>query len=289
MEYHRRLRPSAGESRPCVLHSGLFPRCYRMIHNPNMPRLCAAAVSFGRGRLVSRGAGYDTFSLGEVDAMMTATQVRVLLVEDHALVREGTRALIEVGGSITVVGETDTADEAVRLATELSPDVVLLDIRLRIGTGIDVARALHKQRSPARILVLTAYDFEQYVTALTRAGVSGYILKNSPSGELVKAIHQVHQGGGVLAGNIAATVLRSLSKVQSAPSKVPEALTVREVEVLELVMQEYRNPAIGERLGISPRTVESHVANILGKLGASTRKEAVQIAVEQGHLKSQHG
>ena len=214
-------------------------------------------------------------------------QIKVMLVEDHTLFREGTKGLIEEDPAIHVVGETDTAEEAIRMAEELSPDVLLVDIRLRTGTGIEVARALQKKQPPIRVLVLTAYDFEQYVTALTRAGVSGYMLKDVSSDDLIKAIHQVCEGQGVLSGSIAQTVLQSLSKGRRETARPSEALTIREIEVLELVMQSYRNPMISARLGISTRTVEAHVANILGKLGAASRNEAVRIAIELGYLKSQ--
>lgn len=121
--------------------------------------------------------------------------IRVLLVEDHILVRQGTKAVIEGDAAIKVVGETDTADEAVRLVDQLGPDVVLLDIRLRGGTGIEVARALQRKHSPTKVLVVTAYDHEQYVSALARAGVSGYVLKDTPVAELVRAIHEVSKDG----------------------------------------------------------------------------------------------
>ena len=220
--------------------------------------------------------------------MTTAEQkkIRVLLVEDHLLVREGTKALLQGDPAIEVVGEADTADEALKLIRAIEPDVVLLDIRLREGTGIDVARALQKQRCNSRLLVVSSYDYEQYVTALTRAGVSGYILKDSPPQELIRAVHEVNAGRGVLPGRIAATVLESLSKSQRETDSEPEPLTMREMEVLELVVQQYRNPIIAQRLGISTRTAEAHVANILQKLGVSTRADAVQAALERGLLQT---
>ncbi len=218
--------------------------------------------------------------------MMAVNQkIRVLLVEDHLLVREGTKALLQTDPDIEVVGEADTASDALRLISDLTPHVVLLDIRLREGSGIEVARALQKQRHASRVLVVSSYDYEQYITALTRAGVSGYVLKDVPPDELIRAVHEVHSGRGVLPGNIAATVLESISKGQKETESTPEALTIREIEVLELIMQHYRNPNIAKRLAISTRTAEAHVANILSKLGVSSRGEAVQVALERGYIK----
>jgi len=210
-------------------------------------------------------------------------KIRVLLVEDHVLVREGTKALLQGDLGIEVIGEADTANDALRLIKELAPDVILLDIRLREGNGIDVARALQKQRSTARVLVVSSYDYEQYVTALTRAGVSGYVLKDVGPEELIHAVHEVSAGRGVLTGAIAATVLETIAR--SPREEAPTAmLTARELEVLELMMQRCKNPEIAQRLGISARTAEQHVANIRSKLGAASRIEAVQIALQRGYV-----
>ena len=221
--------------------------------------------------------------------MTTTTErtrkIRVLLVEDHILVREGTKVLLQADPNIEVVGEADTANDALKLIKDLAPDVVLLDIRLKEGSGIDVARALQKQHCSSRVLVVSSYDYEQYVTALTRAGVSGYILKDVPPEELIRAIYDANTGRGVLPGNIAATVLESIARSQREVETAPDMLTLRELEVLELIMQRYRNPVIAQRLGISTRTAEAHVANILSKLGVSTRTEAVQMALERGYLR----
>ena len=198
--------------------------------------------------------------------------------------REGTKVLLQTDPTIEVVGEADTASDALQLIKMLEPDVVLLDIRLREGTGIDVARALQKQRGNSRILVVSSYDYEQYITALTRAGVSGYILKDSPPQDLLRAVHDVDTGRGVLPGKIAATVLESISRPQREAEPDPLNLTLRELEVLELILHRYRNPVIAHRLGISTRTAEAHVANILQKFGVSSRAEAVQAAVARGYL-----
>ena len=193
-------------------------------------------------------------------------RIRVLLVDDHAIVRQGTKFFIEQDPEITVVGEAEAPGEALKLAKELDPDVILLDIRLKGGSGIDVARSLQKEGSRARVLVVSAYDFTPYIDALTKAGVRGYVLKDVEQDELVLAIRQVERGEGVLPGPVAANVLDTVSRGKAEPLRQAEDLTVREIEVLELLAQDYRNQDISGRLGISVRTVEAHVANILGKL-----------------------
>ncbi len=218
---------------------------------------------------------------------MAEETIRIVLVEDHVLVREGTKALLNQDPNMEVVGEADTAEDAIRVIGEQLPHVVLLDIRLREGSGMDVAKALQRQRSPTKILVVTAHDFDQYVTAFVRAGVSGYLLKDSPGRELIEAIHRVRQGQGVLPGPIAATVLQSISQGKNDIDRLPEDLTIREYEVLELLMRDLSNSEIGERLDISTRTAETHVANILGKFGVTSRSEAVRLAVQRGYLKGE--
>lgn len=211
--------------------------------------------------------------------------IKVLLVEDHTLLREGTKALLQAETGIEVVGETDNATDALLLIDQLAPDVVLLDIRLKSGNGIDVARTLYKQRSPTRVLVVTSYDYEQYIVAMTRAGVSGYVLKDIPPEDLIRAIQQVHEGHGFLPGKVAATVLASLARDQKEDHGDAPTPTVRELQILEYLMHDLRNGEIAERMGVGTRTIESHLSNLLFKLGAASRAEAVRIALERGYLK----
>lgn len=218
---------------------------------------------------------------------MTTDKIRVLLVEDHALVREGIKVLIERDGLIDVVGEAEDRDQALELVNRLCPDVVVLDIRLRSGNGIEVARALQRMRHPTRVLVLSAYDFDQYVAALVRAGVRGYVLKELPAEDLIRAIHDVQEGKGVLPGSIAATVIEDVSRDTRQTGRPPDELTIREIEVIELLAQAYANQHIADRLRISVRTVEAHVTSILGKVGASSRAEAVRIATKGGIIDSE--
>ena len=218
---------------------------------------------------------------------MTVSQIRVLIVEDQILMSEGTRVLLERDASIKVVGQADNSDDALRLAEDLSPDVILLDIRLKSGNGIVVARTLRRRHSPAKVIVLTAYDFEQYIDAFVRAGVDGYLLKDVSGEELISAIHKTHGGQGILAGEVTATVLQRLSGRGRQSDRLPGALTAREIEVLELLAQDCSNNEIARRLKSSTRTVETHVANILGKLAVNTRVDAVRVATENGYVKPQ--
>lgn len=215
---------------------------------------------------------------------MTTPRIKVLIADDHQVVREGTKAILSKDPNIAIVGEAETAEEAIRLVEVHKPDVLLLDLRLKGGTGLEVARALQRKPDRPRIIVVSAYDFERYVQSTVRAGVMGYLTKDASAAEILEAVHSAYQGHGVLKGQIAATVLRGLSGGR-AREEQPDDLTVREVEVLELMSGDYSNGQIGERLGISVRTVEAHVSNILEKLNAPSRKEAIRIGIQQGFIK----
>ena len=207
--------------------------------------------------------------------------LRVLIVDDHQMFREGIRTRLEKEPDIKVVGETGTAEEAIELVEETSPMVVILDIRLPKMSGIEAARLMRSRFPGLKILLLTGYDFDQYVRAAARAGIQGYILKDSPQEALIDAIRQNCNGGTVLSPNVASKVIQTLAATsEGVPYRQTWELTVREIEILEMLYQGLRNVEIADRLSISPRTVEAHVANIIAKLGAQSRTEAVRIAVE---------
>lgn len=215
--------------------------------------------------------------------------VRVVLVDDHAMVRQGIRDRLAKETDISVVGEAETREDGLALIEHLQPDVVVLDIRLRQDSGIEVAKHVRRHYPGIKILILSAYDYDQYVRALARVGVDGYISKENSQEELVQAIREVVGGGAVLTPKVASKVMRAMSEAPpSAPSPGVhqiEELTLREIEVLELMREGMRNLAIAEHLAISPRTVESHVARIMSKLGATSRTEAIKTATEVGLLK----
>ncbi len=207
--------------------------------------------------------------------------IDIVIVDDHQMFREGIRSRIERESDMTVVGEAGTAEEAFDLVEQTKPTVLILDIRLPNMSGLEAARLLRNRHPDLSILLLTGYDFDQYVRAAARARIQGYLLKDSPQEELVEAVREIARGGTVLSSNVASKVIENLAEASDAgrPKRISE-LTVREIEILEMLYQGMRNAAIGDRLEISTRTVEAHVGNVIAKLGAENRTEAVQIALE---------
>jgi DNA-binding NarL/FixJ family response regulator len=211
--------------------------------------------------------------------------IRILLVEDHKIVREGTRQLLEQAPDLTVIGEAADGGEAVRLATELSPDVVVMDVRLPVLNGIEATKVIKDQHPNMPILILSAYDDDRYIFPLLDAGANGYVLKTTSWAELAQAIRTVQAGETALDPHIAHKVVERLTQRQRYQGKgTAEALTEREIEVLQAVAQGKGNREIGEALSISPHTVQVHVRNIFGKLGVNSRIEAVAYAVRQGWI-----
>ena len=217
---------------------------------------------------------------------MNTAPTRVLIVDDHRMFREGIRKHLARHARFKVVGEASDADEAIRLMPQTSPDIVILDIRMQGPSGIDVARRLRREWPEVRILVLSGYDFDQYVRALVRIGIHGYLLKDSPQETLVEALDQIAAGGVVLPPRIASKVMRSYASESAHDDpKRRWDLTVREIEVLECLHEGLRNADIASHLDISTRTVETHVSSIISKLGARSRTEAVRKAVQNGLIR----
>jgi DNA-binding NarL/FixJ family response regulator len=211
--------------------------------------------------------------------------IRVVLADDHPVIRNGIRDFLEEEGDIQVVAEAATGVEAVKLVVEHGPDVAVLDIQMPEMTGIEATRQIKAKAPEVRVLVLTAYDDDPYIFAMLQAGASGYILKNARSEELVRAVRTVAAGGSALDPVVTAKVMAQLGsgKPLGAQASV-EGLTQRELEVLRLAAKGHTNRAIGHELGISDRTVQGHLANIFGKLGITTRTEAVLLAMKQGWI-----
>ena len=219
--------------------------------------------------------------------MNTTEPIRVLLVDDHAIVRDGIRSLLATEPDIKVVGEADNGREGVSMAERLQPDVILMDLVMPQVDGIEATRRIMANQPEARILVLTSFAAEDKVFPAIKAGAFGYLLKDSDSEELIRAIHQVHNGESSLDPKIARMVLREMwaePQIERPQEPVPavDPLTEREMEVLRLVAQGLSNEDIAERLVIAERTVRTHVSNILGKLHLANRTQAALYALREG-------
>lgn len=211
--------------------------------------------------------------------------IRVLLVDDHAIVRDGIRSLLATEADVRVVGEAANGRDGIALAEQLRPDVILMDLVMPEMDGIEAISRIMSGQPKMRILVLTSFDAEGKVFPAIKAGAMGYLLKDSDSEELVRAIHQVHRGESSLDPRIARMVLREMreeSRLEREPDSAGEPLTEREVEVLRLVAQGLGNEDIAQRLVIAERTVRTHVSNILGKLHLANRTQATLYALREG-------
>ena len=217
--------------------------------------------------------------------MEKTTVIRVVLADDHTVVRKGIRDFLEEEGDILVVAEAVTGVEAVTLTLEHRPAVAVLDIQMPHMTGIEAARQIKAQAPDVQVLVLTAYDEDPYIFAMLQAGASGYVLKTAPSEELIRAVRTVAAGGSALDPTVTAKVMAQLSSGKPLGAQATiEKLTQRELDVLRLAARGHTNRAIGVELDISDRTVQGHLANIFGKLGVATRTEAVLLAMKQGWI-----
>lgn len=218
--------------------------------------------------------------------MIAENPIRVVLADDHAVVRKGIREFLEEAPDITVVAEASNGREALAAVEEHRPDVAVLDIQMPEMSGIEATRRIKARFPDIRVLILTAYDDDPYIFALIQAGASGYVLKTASAEQLVEAVRTVQRGDSALDPAVARKVVRRLASGHPTPAseELVEGLTGRELEVLRLAARGLTNQAIGVELGISDRTVQGHLANVYEKLGVSTRTEAVLRAVKLGWL-----
>jgi DNA-binding NarL/FixJ family response regulator len=210
--------------------------------------------------------------------------ITIVLVDDHTMMREGTRRLLEEDPDLKVVGEAEDGADALPLCRKLCPQVIVLDIAMKHINGFSVAQALLQDDVPAlppAILVLTAYDQVAYVQAMLRLGARGYWLKSARGSEIRQAVHDISEGKRSLAPEVRRLLLDEES---NAPATPAEPLTARELAVLHLVVQGARNSEIAQRLSISVKTVETHLTSIYGKLNVQSRAEAIALAQKQGLL-----
>jgi DNA-binding NarL/FixJ family response regulator len=214
-------------------------------------------------------------------------RIRVLLVDDHVMVRAGIRQLLEHSGDIEIVAEASDGEAAQTLIREHHPDVAVLDIQMPKASGIEVTRWTRANLPEVGVLILTAYNDDPYVMAVLQAGANGYVLKTASPDELIRAVHEVNEGKSVLDAVITQKLMAQL--FSGTKSTAVEQPTDREMEVLSLVARGFTNKAIGVQLGISDRTVQGHLAHIFDKLQASSRTEAVMRAVSLGWISQNVG
>lgn len=222
-----------------------------------------------------------------MEAMDFSSEVRLLLADDHPMVRQGVKHALELQPGIRVIAEADATDKVVQLSLELKPDVVLLDINMpgHVGGGLWATEELSRVSPTTKVLIFTFHDEERYIGDALRAGAKGYILKEADGSQLAAAIHEVQRGGSYIYPSL---VHKVFSQVQHSGSgwgrrgQDREELSTRELEVLNLIVQGRSNKEIGLELYISEKTVKNHISNILRKMGLEDRTQAAIAAVKQG-------
>jgi NarL family two-component system response regulator LiaR len=208
--------------------------------------------------------------------------IRVLLVDDHAVVREGLRAFLELQDGVEVVGEAADGEEAVAEATRLTPDVILMDLVMPKLDGVGAMRRLRESVPSARVVVLTSFLDDERVLPAIQAGAAGYLLKNTEPAELARAVRAAQAGDAIIDPTVAARLVSALSNDRLAGRDPADQLTRREREVLDLIVRGRSNKRIALELGIAEKTVKTHVGHVLAKLGVTDRTQAALLAVREG-------
>ncbi|MEI7054370.1 response regulator transcription factor [Nocardioides sp. CCNWLW239] len=210
------------------------------------------------------------------------TQISVLLVDDHQIVRQGVRAFLSTQPDLLVVGDAGTGEEGVALAAELAPDVVLLDLIMDGMDGVDATRLIKKASPGSQVVILTSYDDDANIFPALRAGALSYVLKDIGSEALADAIRSAARGDAVLHPRVARRVVDELRGGRDRPGQAISALTDRELEVVRLVASGLTNSQLAERLVLSEKTVKGHVSNVLGKLQLNDRTQLAVLAWREG-------
>ncbi|MCH7801936.1 MAG: response regulator transcription factor [Chloroflexi bacterium] len=219
---------------------------------------------------------------------MEQTPIKILIVDDHTMVRDGLVSMLGRQKDFAIVGEAGNGREAIEKARDLGPDVILMDLRMPEMTGVEAMRAINERDPDAKIIVLTTYDTDEYIFDAIEAGAKGYLLKDTSREELFSAVRAVNRGESQIEPGVAAKVLTrlaQLSRQSSDPNRSNDTLSDREIEVLQLIAGGSANKQIAAELTISESTVKTHVANIFQKLNVSHRTEAVTQALQRGIIK----
>lgn len=210
------------------------------------------------------------------------SKIKVLIVDDHAILREGIRALLSLYPDLEVVGEASDGLEAITKARQLAPDIVLMDVAMPGLGGLEATIEIRKQTPGSRVVILTQHDDSEYIFPILKAGASGYVLKKAVGTELVAAIRAVHQGGSFLYPSVATAVIEGYVQKSQVPEPTYERLTDREKQVLKLIAEGRSNREIAELLSLSVKTVIAHRANLMEKLDIHNRTDLVKYAIRKG-------
>jgi len=213
-------------------------------------------------------------------------KTRIMIVDDHAMLREGMRNLLEQEEDFELVGEACDGEEAIRVAEELTPDIIIMDIVMPKLNGVEATRQIKASNPGIQVLVLSAYNDIQYIIGLLEAGACGYLLKNSPGKDVIKAIRSVRSGESVLDPEITHKLVQRLANIsKTSEDREPNShLTNREMEILKLASRGMSNKEMSEKLFISLRTVKAHMTNIFNKLGCNSRTDAIIKGLKQGYI-----
>jgi DNA-binding NarL/FixJ family response regulator len=204
--------------------------------------------------------------------------IRVLVVDDHAILRDGIRSILESQEDIIVVGEASNGDEALEYVSNLMPDIVLMDISMPKTNGLEATRLIKERHPQVKVLILTQHDNREYINPALGAGASGYVLKRSGRREMLNALRQVYEQGAFLTGNITQEVLKEYSQNGHGKREAEQRLTERECQVLHSIVEGKSNKEIGLELGISPKTVSVHRTNLMLKLNVQNTVELIRYA-----------
>ncbi len=212
------------------------------------------------------------------------SDIKIVIADDHTVVRKGTRQILEQEADFKVVGEASNGEEAVQMVTSLNPDIAIVDISMPIMDGIEATKRIKASFPAVAVLVLSAYDNDEFVFALLEAGAAGYLLKDVSGQDIVNAVRAVLRGESVLHPIIARKVMDRFFPLTNGKKETPKVLGDRELEVLRLASEALSNQEIADNLGLSLHTVEAHMRHIFGKLQVSSRTEAVLYALKQGWI-----